>query len=160
VLEVFVYHRAAMVVAPDFAESVIRHFGVPDGEVGTFTFPGTGPLVFGGDLLVLTDPATEEARQLVDRLGRPEAPVAWIRDTGGFIAGHPGTGAYSPTLHRLSAELRAGDVRFDLTDELGVVGGGLDRVLVDFLRDLGDGVPRAEAARTACAAMVNVDESG
>lgn len=163
VLEVFGYRRAAMVVAPDFAESVIRHFGVSGAEAGTFTFPsrsGTGPLVFGGDLLVLTQPATEEARALVDRLGRPGAPVPWIRDIGGFIAGHPGTGEYSPTLGRLSDEVRGKDVRFDLTDELGVVGGGLDRVLVDFLRDLGDGVPRAEAARTACTAMVNVDESG
>ncbi|MDQ3404701.1 MAG: extracellular solute-binding protein, partial [Actinomycetota bacterium] len=60
VLEVFRFHRAAMVVAPDFAESVIRWFGVPEDEVGTFTFPsrsgGKAPVVVKGDLLVLTRP--------------------------------------------------------------------------------------------------------
>jgi alpha-glucoside transport system substrate-binding protein len=165
VLEVFRYHRAAMVAAPDFAESVIRHFGVPDGEVDTFTFPARsasgGPLVLAGDLFVLTRPTDERAVNLIRYLSTPQAPVPWIRDTGGFIAANPKTDLkfYSPTLARLSAELGAHDKRFDLADQLGTVGGrdGLQLVLVHFLRSLGDGTPRDEAVRTALDAMVDIE---
>jgi alpha-glucoside transport system substrate-binding protein len=163
VLEVFKYHRAVMVVAPDFAESVIRHFGVPADEVDTFTFPGVstkpGPLVRGGDLLVLTRPASRAAIELIRYLSTPLAPVPWIRDTGGFIAANPDTDPhqYSPTLARLAAELRANPSKFDLADRLGSVGGrdGLQLVLQDFLRSSGG--PRDAAVRTALAAMVTAE---
>lgn len=164
VLEVFRYHRAAMVVAPDFAESVIRRFGVAADEVGTFTFPATtqpgGPRAVRGDLLVLTRPASGSARDLIRYLAGPAAPIPWIRDTGGFIAANPDTDRafYSPTLARLATELRTLDIRFDLSDQLGAVGGreGLQLVLQNFLEALGDGTPRDEAVRTAVDAMVSV----
>jgi alpha-glucoside transport system substrate-binding protein len=165
VLEVFRFHRAAMVVAPDFAESVIRHFGVPEREVDTFTFParsaGGGPLMLAGDLFVLTRPAGERALDLIRYLSIPQAPEPWIRGTGGFIAANPGSGkdSYSPTLARLSTELRTHERRFDLADQLGPVGGrdGLQLVLVHFLRSLGDGTPRDEAVRTAVDAMSEIE---
>lgn len=159
-LEVFKYHRAVMVVAPDFAGSVIRHFGVPPDEVDTFTFPAQttkpGPLVRGGDLLVLTRPASQAAVELIRYLGTPLAPVPWIRDTGGFIAANPDTdpAIYSPTLRRLANELRGNPASFDLADQLGAVGGrdGLQLVLQDFLRATGSS--RDEAVRAAMGAMV------
>ncbi|HEU5111098.1 MAG TPA: hypothetical protein VFT95_21360, partial [Micromonosporaceae bacterium] len=169
VLEVFRYHRAAMVVAPDFAESVIRRFGVPLEEVGTFTFPAVsnpdGPLVLAGDLLVLTRPAGPGARELIRYLATPQAPEPWIRDTGGFLAANPETSAslYGPVLSGLDTELRrsmaAGRARFDLGDQLGPVGGrdGLQLVLVEFLRRLGAGGRRDEAVRAALDAMADIE---
>lgn len=167
VLEVFRYNRAAMVVAPDFAESVIRRFGVPADEVDTFTFPARaergGPLVVAGDLLVLTRPASQTALDMIRFLGSAAAPTPWIRDTGGFIAANPDTdrGDYSPTLARLSDQLRRDEIRFDLSDQLGAAGGreGLQLVLQDFLQSLGSGTPPAEAVRTAVDAMVAVAEA-
>ncbi|MFL6143083.1 MAG: ABC transporter substrate-binding protein [Labedaea sp.] len=165
VLEVFRFHRAAMVVVPDFAESVIRHFGVPQDEVGTFPFPAItengGPFVQAGDLLVLTRPASKHAVDLIKYLGSPEAPVPWIRDTGGFIAANPDTSDrfYSTALRVLAAQLRDHDTRFDLADQLGRVGGrdGLQRVLVTFLKQLADGVPVHDAVDTATGAMMRVE---
>ncbi len=165
VLEVFLYHRAAMVPAPDFAESVIRQFGVLTDDVGTFTFPAGppgAPLVISGDLLVLTAPASPAATNLIRYLSTPDAPVPWIRDTGGFIAANPSTDPrhYSPTLRRLAEDLRDNDVRFGLSDQLGRLGGreGLQRVLQDMLRDLADGTPPHTAAETAAASMVEAEE--
>jgi alpha-glucoside transport system substrate-binding protein len=165
VLEVFRFHRAAMVVVPDFAESVIRHFGVPEDEVDTFRFPATteegGPLVQAGDLLVLTRPASRQALSLIRYLGSPDAPVPWIRDTGGFIAANPKTSDrfYSNALREQAAELRNHDTRFDLADQLGPVGGrdGLQQVLVAFLKQLADGVSVKDAADAAAGAMLRVE---
>jgi alpha-glucoside transport system substrate-binding protein len=165
VLEVFRYHRAAMVPVPDFAESVIRQFAVPRDDVGTFTFPAGGPgapLVISGDLLVLTAPASGRATDLIRHLATPDAPVPWIRDTGGFIAANPRTSLdhYSPTLRRLAADVRDNDVRFGLSDQLGRLGGreGLQRVLQDLLSDLADGTSPASAAARAAASMVEAEE--
>jgi alpha-glucoside transport system substrate-binding protein len=165
VLEVFRYGKAAMVVAPDFAESVIRHFGVPNDDVGTFTFPPLtppgGPLVFAGDLLVASRPLRPEALDLISYLGTAAAPIPWIRDTGGFIAANSDTDRtyYSPTLARLSDELRTQEIRFDLSDQLGAVGGreGLQLVLQNFLERLGDGTSGTEAARIAVRDMLSVE---
>lgn len=165
VLDVFRYGRAAMVVAPDFAESVIRRFGVPADEVGTFLFPAptpmSRPLAVRGDLLVLTRPASGSARDMIRYLAGPTAPIPWIRDTGGFIAANPETdnlGHYSPILTPLVHDLRVQEIRFDLSDQLGAAGGreGLQRVLQNFALALGDGMPRADAVRTAVDAMVAV----
>jgi alpha-glucoside transport system substrate-binding protein len=165
VLEVFRYHRAAMVPVPDFAESVIRQFGVPSDDVGTFTFPAGSagaPLVISGDLLVLTAPASGRATDLIRYLARPDAPVPWIRDTGGFIAANPRThlSDYSPTLRELAIDLRDNEVRFGLSDQLGRLGGreGLQRVLQDLLSDLADGTSPSSAAATAAASMVEAEE--
>jgi len=165
VLEVFKYHTAAMVVAPDFAESVIRRFGVPADEVETFTFPPLttpgGPLVAAGDLIVLTRPAEQRAVDVIRYLGEPRAALPWIRDTGGFIAANPATDRsyYSPILARLSKELTSQQIRFDLADQLGPAGGreGLQRVLQNFLHGLADGRSGEESVRTALAAMVSAE---
>jgi alpha-glucoside transport system substrate-binding protein len=164
VLEVFKYHTAAMVVAPDFAESVIRRFGVPTDEVDTFPFPPLtlpgGPLVAAGDLIVLTRPAQQRALDVIRYLGEPRAAVPWIRDTGGFIAANPFTDRsyYSPIMAKLSDELRQ-PIRFDLADQLGPAGGreGLQRVLQNFLQGFADGRSPEESVRTALAAMVSAE---
>lgn len=167
VLEVSRYGRAAMVVAPDFAESVVRRFGDPD-EVDTFTFPtgreGTdAPLVISGDLLVLTTSASGAARDLIGYLATPDAPVPWIREIGGFIAANPRTDPrhYSPTLRRLATELKEKPLRFGLSDQLGRLGGseGLQRVLQDMLRGLADGTPPAAAARAASEQMIDAEHT-
>lgn len=163
VLEVCRYGRAAMVPAPDFAESVIRRFAHDPSAYDTFTFPagtsGAKPLAVSSDLLVLTKPATGPARDLIRYLARPAAPLPWIRDTGGFIAANPNTDLryYSPTERKLAKALRDSDIRFGLADQLGRLGGreGLERVLQDLLRGTAAGVAPSEGARTACQAMVD-----
>lgn len=168
VMEVFRYDRAAMVLAPSFAESVTRMFNVPDEEIDTFTFPGTtvnpdAPLAVAGDLLVLTQPASDEALELLRFLATPDAPLPWIAKTGGFIAANPDTPTtgYSPTLSRLASALRARgqNIRFDLSDQLGAVGGreGLQRALQDLLEQLGTGEPTATVVDRAVAKMVSAE---
>jgi alpha-glucoside transport system substrate-binding protein len=163
VLEVCRYGRAAMVPAPDFAESVIRRFAPDPSEYDTFTFPpgrgGDPPLAVSSDLLVLTRPASGAAQDLIRYLATPDAPVPWIRDTGGFIAANPRTeeSFYSPTLRLLANDLAEHDIRFGLADRLGWLGGteGLQRVLQNVLRGTAAGTAPAAAARAACRAMVD-----
>jgi alpha-glucoside transport system substrate-binding protein len=165
VLEMCRYGRAAMVPAPDFAESVIRRFAPDPGEFGTFPFPpgngGDPPLAVSSDLLVLTKPASGAAQDLIRYLASPKAPVPWIRDTGGFIAANPRTDRryYSPTLRPLAEALADHDIRFGLADQLGWLGGpeGLQRVLQNLLRGIAAGTGPAAAARTACRAMVDAE---
>lgn len=168
VMEVFRYDRAAMVFAPSFAESVTRMFNVPDEEIDTFVFPGTtvnpdAPLAVAGDLLVLTQPASDKTLELLRFLATPDAPLPWIANTGGFIAANPDTPTtgYSPTLSRLASALRAQgeNVRFDLSDQLGAVGGreGLQRALQDLLEQLGAGEPTTTVVDRAVQKMVSVE---
>jgi alpha-glucoside transport system substrate-binding protein len=158
VLEVFRYHRAAMVPAPDFAESVIRTFGVLDDDVGTFTFPAVAGLerrlVVSGDLLVLTEPASTAAHSVIRHLSTPDAPLPWIRDTGGFISANPETdlSGYSPILRDLALELRTRELQFGLSDSVAL-GGVLHEVLQDLLRAFAGGVDPAAAAAIAAASM-------
>jgi alpha-glucoside transport system substrate-binding protein len=162
VLEVFRYHRAAMVPAPDFAESVIRAFGVLDDDVGTFTFPAAAGLdrrlVVSGDLLVLTEPASAAARSMIGHLSTPDAPVPWIRETGGFITANPKTDLsnYSPILRDLALELRTRELHFGLSDSVPL-GNALHWVLQGLLRALAAGVDPAAAAATAAAAMADAE---
>jgi alpha-glucoside transport system substrate-binding protein len=164
VLEVFRYHRAAMVPAPDFAESVIRAFDVLDDDVGTFTFPaaaGFGQrLVVTGDLLVLTAPADAAAETVLRHLATAAAPVAWIRDTGGFIAANPDVDVdhYSPILRRLALELRSHELQFGLSDTVAL-GGMLHEVLQDLLRALGAGTDPKDAADTAATTMAELERA-
>ncbi|MDQ3577787.1 MAG: carbohydrate ABC transporter substrate-binding protein, partial [Actinomycetota bacterium] len=168
VLEVFRFHRAAMVVAPDFAESVIRSFGVPEDEVDTFTFPSrsdrAAPVVVKGDLLVLTHPVSDQAIDILRHLASAEAPLPWIQHVGGFIAANPRTPRehYSPTLGKLAEELfdRGREIRFDLSDQLGVVGGreGLQLAVQDFLQALGAEISPGRAADTAMRHMVAIEK--
>ena len=163
VLEMCRYGRAAMVPAPDFAESVIRRFAPDPDAYATFPFPaGTGgdpPLVVSSDMLVLTRPASGPALDLIRFLARPSAPLPWIRDTGGFIAANPHTDLryYSPTERTLAKAVRDNEIRFGLADQLGRLGGseGLERVLQNLLRDAAAGTAPATSARTACRAMAD-----
>jgi len=154
VVEVFGYRRAAMVVAPDFAEPVVRRFAADPGDIGVFTFPAVDgdsvdpapgsapPVVVGGDVAVLTTPAGEQARDLVQRLAGQRAALPWI-GRGGFLAADERVlvDQYSAELEPLARQL-AGDtasIRFDLSDQLGPLGGSerLWRVLQDFLFQVG-----------------------
>jgi alpha-glucoside transport system substrate-binding protein len=165
VLEMCRYGRAAMVPAPDFAESVIRRFAHDPDDYDTFTFPperaGDLPLVISSDLLVLTKPASGAAQDLLRYLATPSAPLPWIRETGGFIAANPDTDPkyYSPTLRRLAQALQNNKTRFGLADQLGRLGGteGLQRVLQNLLRGVAAGIAPAEAARAACRDMVDAE---
>jgi alpha-glucoside transport system substrate-binding protein len=165
VLEMCRYGRAAMVPAPDFAESVIRRFAPDPRRFDTFTFPSRDgadtPYAISSDLLVLTSPASEQANEVIRYLASRAAPVPWIRGTGGFIAANPDTDSryYSPTLRRLSAQLRDHEIRFGLADRLGRLGGGegLQRVLQNLLRAVASGTPPAQAADDACDAMIDAE---
>lgn len=177
VLDVFHYRRSAMVVAPDFAEPIVR-IAIARGrtrpdDVGVLRFPADGgnapPLIAGGDVVVLTEPAGDNARDLVGRLADPSAPAAWIRH-GGFISADLQADAeadYSEMIRPLAEDLRApGERHFDLSDQLGAVGGrdGLWRALQDFLiatgdrfEDPGSASGRAAVARAADTAIGYLD---
>jgi alpha-glucoside transport system substrate-binding protein len=160
VIEVFGHRRAAMVLASDFAEPVVRSFAADPDDVGIFTFPplapgAAAPVVVGGDVMVLQKPTSDNALDLVRRLAAPATVDPWITK-GGFLVDGRESG-YSPELTRLAEQLsgRGGLLQFDLSDRLGRVGdiNGLWRVLTDFLVRIGgrgsDVVPDAvDAAMT------------
>ncbi|TCO49218.1 alpha-glucoside transport system substrate-binding protein [Kribbella antiqua] len=145
IVEVFGHRRAAMVLASDFAEPVVRSFAADPNDIGLFTFPplssgAAAPVVVGGDVMVLPKPTTDDARDLVRRLAAPAAADPWIKE-GGFLADGRVTG-YSPELTRLAEQLATpgGLLQFDLSDRLGRLGDidRLWRVLTDFLIRIGD----------------------
>jgi alpha-glucoside transport system substrate-binding protein len=145
VIEVFGHRRAAMVLASDFAEPVVRSFAADPDDVGLFTFPAltpgaAAPVVVGGDVMVLPKPTSDDALDLVRRLAAPAAVDPWVKQ-GGFLVDGRDYG-YSPELVRLAEQLSgpAGSLQFDLSDRLGRVGdiNGLWRVLTDFLVRVGD----------------------
>ncbi|MGH4007934.1 MAG: ABC transporter substrate-binding protein [Pseudonocardiaceae bacterium] len=156
VVEVFGHRRAAMVVAPDFAEPLVRSVTGDDPDFGIFRFPRIDaappiadsipeeserrpPLLAGGDVIVLRTEFNEHARDLVRRLADPRAPLPWITDPGGFLAANTNTplDSYSTALRGLAKDLvdERQSIRFDLSDQLRALGGrdGLWRVLQDFL---------------------------
>ncbi|WP_433010978.1 ABC transporter substrate-binding protein [Kribbella sp. CA-294648] len=166
IVEVFGHRRAAMVLASDFAEPVVRSFAADPADIGMFTFPpispgATAPVVVGGDVMVLPKPASDDARDLVRRLAAPAAVDPWIA-AGGFLADGRTTG-YSPELTRLARQLIApgNSLQFDLSDRLGPLGAmnGLWHVLTDFLVRIGnrgnDVVP--EAVDVALAELKKVE---
>jgi alpha-glucoside transport system substrate-binding protein len=172
VREVFRFDRAAMVVAPDFAEPVVAAaFPDPEqlaAEVGVRQFPAirpgdVAPLIAGGDIAVVVEgKESTHAIELVKRLAAPGAADAWIEGRGGFI---PANGEYEPRhvreLENLVAPLlnSTAEFAFDLSDQLGAVGGydGLWRVLRDFLRAVGDG-HRDRASPAALRAIADLQE--
>jgi alpha-glucoside transport system substrate-binding protein len=166
VLEVFRYHRAAMVVVPDFAEPFVRAYGRPEDDGcadhwGIFAFPPVDapdpPLIAGGDSAVLTQAAIPEAEDLIRRLAHESAPVDWIRHHGGFIPANRNTPPdhYTKAMRPFARQLHEESFQFDLSDQIGAVGGreGLWRVLQDFLAEVGDG----NADRTQRAADRAID---
>jgi alpha-glucoside transport system substrate-binding protein len=143
-IEVFGHRRAAMVLASDFAEPVVRSFAADPDDIGLFTFPpltsgAAAPVVVGGDVMVLPKPTTDDARDLVRRLAAPTAADPWIKEGGFLIDGR--VSGYSPELTRLADQLdrSGGQLEFDLSDRLGRIGdiNGLWRVLTDFLTTVG-----------------------
>jgi alpha-glucoside transport system substrate-binding protein len=144
VVDVFGHRRAAMVLASDFAEPVVRSFAADPDDIGVFTFPpldpgAPAPVVVGGDVMVLPKPTTEDARDLVRHLAAPTAADPWIKEGGFLVDGR--VSGYSPELTRLAEQLaRPGEqLQFDLSDRLGRLGdiNGLWRVLTDFLTQIG-----------------------
>lgn len=174
VREVFRFERAAMVVAPDFAEPFVTE-AFPDPEerrarVGVMQFPRLReqdrvPLVAGGDVVVMTNDRPE-VLDLVRRLAEPAAADPWIRQRGGFIPAHQAADLpYTEGLSELIQPLRDGtaDFVFDLSDQIGGVGGwqGLWRVLRNFLAEVGDGRAgrREEATDRAVADLQDVESA-
>ncbi|BDT90978.1 MULTISPECIES: ABC transporter substrate-binding protein [Nocardia] len=171
VREVFQHRRAAAVVAPDFAEPIVRSAVRASGRtvedaVGVVPFPAVTsasgrPKIVGGDVMVVTRQATPRADELVERLAGARAPLPWIERYGGFLAPNLRTEAdYSPLLAPSARELAARST-FDLSDRIGPVGGreGLWRVLTEFLIAIGDGAQRrvAESTDRAIAALDDVE---
>ena len=110
VVEVFGHRRAAMVLASDFAEPVVRSFAADPDDIGVFTFPplapgAAAPVVVGGDVMVLPKPTTDDARDLVRRLAAPTAVDPWIEEGGFLVDGR--VSGYSPELTRLAEQLAA-----------------------------------------------------
>jgi alpha-glucoside transport system substrate-binding protein len=160
VLEVFRYHRAAMVLVPDFAQPFVHEFGRPEHDTcrdhwDIFAFPGVGaakpPLIAGGDAAVLTQAAVDDAEDLITRLAHPSAPKTWITGHGGFIPANRNTpqSSYRGNVAPFARQLHDQSYEFDLSDQIGVIGGreGLWRVLQDLLAEVGDG--RADRAQVA-----------
>ncbi|MFF0265346.1 ABC transporter substrate-binding protein [Kribbella sp. NPDC004536] len=167
-VEVFGHRRAAMVLASDFAEPVVRSFAADPRDIGLFTFPpmssgAAAPVVVGGDVMVLTSPITDNSRDLVRRLAQPTAVDPWIKESGFLVDGR--TTGYTPELTRLAEQLAlpGKQLQFDLSDLLGALGGinGLWKVLTDFLIAVGghgaDAVPAA--VDTAMSDLQKLEES-
>lgn len=170
VLEVFRYRRAAMAVAPDFAEPYARRFHADPArrsrDIGIFLFPrieeSRAPLVAGGDVAVLTSPARPEAVDLVRRLAQPLAPRPWIKSPGGFLAANLETpvNSYTKPAEKLAHSLESSAFQFDLSDQLGAVGGrdGMWRALRNFLVDVGGRDSADSAADRFVAHMTAIEE--
>ncbi|MEA3529521.1 extracellular solute-binding protein [Nocardia sp. CDC186] len=171
VREVFQHRRAAAVVAPDFAEPIVRSAVRASGRaiddaVGVVAFPPVNaaslpPKIVGGDVIVVTKQANPRAEDLVEKLAGARAPLPWIERYGGFLAPNLRTEAdYSPLLAPSARELAARST-FDLSDRIGPVGGreGLWRVLTEFLIAIGDGAQAGTTAATdrAIAALDDAD---
>ncbi|MBH0774806.1 ABC transporter substrate-binding protein [Nocardia bovistercoris] len=171
VREVFDRGAAAVVVMPDFAEPVVRrcltHTGRPPDSVGATWFPRVRPdkpppRIVGGDVAVVSAQAGSAATEVVAALAAPQAPVPWIDRYGGFLGPNRQTSAdYSTILEPVAARVRTHEY-FDLSDRIGAVGGreGLWRVLVEFLKEVGDGAGPVEPAIDRAVRALNEFESG
>lgn len=156
--EVFEKRSAAMVVAPDFVEPIVRSCFEDDAHriadvVGVASFPGAGgrgtpPAIAGGDVMVLTHSANDTAVQLVSRLADRRAPLPWIERYRGFLAPNRRTEAvYSEQLAPLAPRVD-GWTAFDLGDRIGSIGGRneLWRAITEFLIELDTGGPETAVA--------------
>jgi alpha-glucoside transport system substrate-binding protein len=167
VRDVFQHRHAAAVVAPDFAEPIIRSAVRASGRdmrdvVGVAPFPSVNtasgrPKIVGGDVIVVTREANRRAEDLVEKLAGVHAPLPWIERYGGFLTPNLRTEAtYSPLLASSARELNARSA-FDLSDRIGAVGAreGLWRVLTEFLIAIGDGAQTrvAESIERAITAL-------
>lgn len=156
VRDVFQHRHAAMVIAPDYAEPIVREClrrtGRDARSVGVFGFPGlsasatadphNAPDVGGGDVMVMTKYAAPQAKDLITALAAPNASEPWVSTLGGFIPPH--TGAATPDSYTNLFRDVAGRMRdwtvFDFADVVGPRGrrDGLWFILTRFLMDVGD----------------------
>ncbi|MFF3572065.1 ABC transporter substrate-binding protein [Nocardia jiangxiensis] len=150
--DVFQHRRAAMVVAPDYAEPIVRdclrRTGRPDCSVGVMGFPGYQawndhpPNIGGGDVMVITADASPRAEDLVAALAAANASQPWIAHYGGFVPPNLNTAtpaSYSGLFNGVADRMSRWDV-FDFADLVGPRGrrDGLWRILTRFLIDVGD----------------------
>ncbi|NNH68715.1 carbohydrate ABC transporter substrate-binding protein [Nocardia uniformis] len=155
--EVFEHRRAAMVVAPDFAEPIVRRSlssaRRSTDVVGIAPFPaattgGLRPKIGAGDVMVLTERAGDAARDWLAALAAPDVSQPWITRYGGFLSPNLRTAnRYPPLLASIAPELDSWS-RFDLSDRIswGIGRLGLQRTLTDFLVDVAEGADRVGAA--------------
>lgn len=155
--EVFEHRRAAMVVAPDFAEPIVRRSlssaRRSTDAVGIAPFPpaatgGPRPMIGGGDVMVLTERAGNAAREWIAELAAPDAAQSWIDGYGGFLSPNlRSTQRYSKLMESGAPNLDSWS-RFDLSDRIswGVGRLGLQRTLTDFLVDVAEGPNRVGEA--------------
>ncbi|MBF6331245.1 ABC transporter substrate-binding protein [Nocardia transvalensis] len=150
VRDVFQHHHAMMVVAPDFAEPIVRRClratGRSDATVGVMPFPAIDhgyrtPNIGGGDVMVITTAADSRSEDLVAALAAPTAPLPWLTGYGGFVAPSnetPAPASYHGIFEDVAAQLNSWDI-FDFADLIGPIGrrNGLWRILTDFLIDVG-----------------------
>ncbi|AHH18900.1 putative multiple sugar ABC transporter, solute-binding protein [Nocardia nova SH22a] len=150
VREVFEHRRAAMVVAPDFAEPIVnsclRRARRSKEAVGVMPFPAVAPgrprpAIGGGDVIVATASGAHNVEPVIEALTAPGAVAGWISDFGGFLA--PGTRTvpdHPPLLEPVAADLHSW-THFDFADLIGAAGRreGLWRALTDLLVTVGDG---------------------
>ncbi|WP_067537209.1 hypothetical protein [Nocardia crassostreae] len=149
VRDVFDRRAALMVAAPDFAEPYVHRSlasaGRTTGIVGVLPFPALepgrqAPLIGGGDVMVLTRAAGDDARTLLAELAAPDAAAQWIDDIGGFVAPSlRSTHRFSRLMGPVARELDSWS-SFDLSDRIGSAGGrwGLRSILTEFLLDIAE----------------------
>ncbi len=133
--------------------------GEQDLVVGVAPTSGDHPLMIGSDVAVLLRPVKDGAAALVRWLAAPDTPLPWIEQHGGFVAANertPITKYRSDNAQRLVQQVTRpwpDPLVFDLSDELGSVGGSgaLFQVLEDFVRTVGDGHPERVAAAATVA---------
>lgn len=159
VVEVFTRAQAAMNVEGDFVYPVIARYAESDVSPAWFPFPPPEGhrrrVLVGGDAAVLLDTAGPGGRELMAYLAGAEAANIWARQ-GGFVSVRDGVPAQEyPSVYTdtdvapraLIDDVRLGTdgaIDFSLSDQLtgalgGTDGGGLWRVLQDFLAQVGSG---------------------
>ncbi|WP_067676816.1 ABC transporter substrate-binding protein [Nocardia miyunensis] len=160
--DVFQHRHAAMVVAPDYAEPIVRdslrRTGRPECSVGVIGFPGYQgwadgpPNIGGGDVMVITADASPRAEDLVAALAAAKASQPWIDRYGGFVPPNVRTAdpaSYTGLFDGVADRMGRWDV-FDFADLVGPRGrrDGLWRILTRFLIDVGDRGERAVGPAT------------
>lgn|GEM_PF-4692864 len=162
VRDVFQYGHAAMVVAPDYAEPIVRdclrRTGRSESSVGVVPFPAyrgsqdLAPRIGAGDIMVVTAAAADHADDLVAALASRTAPQPWVTGYGGFVQPRlsaPVPPSYYGMFAGVRDQMNAWDV-FDFADLVGPRGrrNGLWRILTRFLIDVGGHGPAGVDAAT------------
>ncbi len=150
VRDVFQHRSATMVVAPDYAEPIVRaclrRRNGSEASVGVMPFPALTvgqeiPRIGGADILVITTDAADSADDLAAALASRMAPEPWAAGYGGFVQPRkdaPDPASYAGLFRDVAPQLNAWTT-FDFADLVGPRGrrDGLWRVLTRFLTDSG-----------------------